>query len=232
MPIREPISPIQQKRVWSSVAPIRQGIQSPAFYCSHHGNLTSLLMISLAVPMALYNEWIRLEGGFPGPGSSYIQSYFNFHSYLQKLQLFTIDYFLMPLRLKTERRGVCSLGEQFIPCVISPPLEMLNGQHQRKERELLGTSAQHLNLKLYFPRNDAKAVKQNVSTKAQRNHHSEWWKTTCLPAFCCTEATWWKRNHFSLSPYNLLTITSSGVAIRSGFPWRNYLTFFRFYDES
>lgn len=161
MPIKEPISPIQQKRFWSSVAPIRQGIQSPAFYCSHYSNLTSLLMNSLAVPMALYNEWIRLEGGFPGSGSSYIQSHFNFHSYLQKFHLFTIDSFLMPLRLKTERRGVCSLGEQFIPCVISPPLEMLNGQHQRKERELLGTSARHLNLKLYFPRNDAKAVKQN-----------------------------------------------------------------------
>lgn len=116
-------------------------------------------MILLAVPMALYNEWIRLEGGFPGRGSSYIQSHFNFHSYLQKLKLSATDYFLMPLRLKTERRGVCSLGEQFTKCVISPPLEMLNGQHQRKKRELLGTSAQHLNLKLYFPRNDAKAVK-------------------------------------------------------------------------
>lgn len=161
MPIREPISLIQQKRFWSSVAPIRQGIQSPAFYCSHHSNLTSLLMISLAMPMALYNEWICSEGGFPGPGSSYIQSHFNFHSYLQKHKWSTIDYFLMPCRLKTERNGVCSLGEQFIQCAVSPPLEMLNGQHQRKERELWGTSAQHLNLKLYFPRNDAKAVRRN-----------------------------------------------------------------------
>lgn len=72
----------------------------------------------------------------------------------------TIDYFLMALRLKTEEKGVYSLGEQFIPHVISPPLEMLNGQHQRKEKELLGILAQHLNLKLfYFLRNDAKAVR-------------------------------------------------------------------------
>lgn len=104
MPIREPISPMQQKSFWSSAAPIIQLIQSPAFNCDHHSNLTSLLMNLLAVPMALYNEWIHLERGFPGPGSSYTQSHFNFHSYLQKLKLSTIDYFLMPLRLKTERR--------------------------------------------------------------------------------------------------------------------------------
>lgn len=99
--------------------------------------------------MALFNGLIWKEV-FHSQAPLIYKVALNFHSYLQELKLSTIDYFLMALRLKTEGKGVCSLGEQFIPHVISPPLEMLNGQHQRKGKELLGTFAQHLNLKLFI----------------------------------------------------------------------------------
>lgn len=82
-------------------------------------------MILLAVPMALYNG-LTWKEVFQGQ-APYIQSHFNFHSYFQELKLSTIDFFLMALRLKTEGKGVSSLGEQFIPHAIFPPLEMLNG---------------------------------------------------------------------------------------------------------
>lgn len=136
MPIWEPI--IQQKSFWSSAAPINKVVQTLCYSC-YHSNLTSLLMIFSGCVHGPA-EWVHLNWCLAGACSSYIQSQFNFYSYLQEPKLSIIDYFLMLLRLKSERKGVCCLSELFIPSAISPPLEMLNGQHQRKGENSWGSS--------------------------------------------------------------------------------------------